>query len=67
MKRAEHGLGTKGSDGTTATPVEAPQTGENPRDAREEPARQKQNQEELGVDEDHKTEDMKDTGRGTFP
>jgi hypothetical protein len=67
MKRANHGTQLKGSDRPQKTPVEAPQTGKNPRDAREERTQQKQNQQELGVGEDHKTKDMESTDRGTFP
>jgi len=48
---------------------EAPtgQTGKHDEDAREDPGQQQRNREELGVGEDHKTEDMQKGGRGTFP
>jgi hypothetical protein len=48
---------------------EAPtdQTGKHQDDAREEPGKQRRNREEMGVNEDHKTNDMEEGGRGTFP
>lgn len=36
-------------------------------DARDDPEKQKENRERLGVDEDHHTPDMKSGHRGTFP
>lgn len=36
-------------------------------DARDDPQKQRQNREHLGVDEDHATPDMKKGHRGTFP
>jgi hypothetical protein len=48
-------------------PVATPQTGRRPEDARDDHARQQRNRKDMGVREDHKTEDMEDKGRGTFP
>ena len=67
MKRANHGTQLKGSDPSRKTPVDAPQTGKNPRDARDDPVQQKENRQDLGVGEDHQTRDMEDSERGTFP
>jgi hypothetical protein len=36
-------------------------------DARRQPEKQKENQQRLGVDADHKTPEMKKRHRGTFP
>lgn len=36
-------------------------------DARDDPEKRKENRERLGVDEEHKTPDMKEGHRGTFP
>jgi hypothetical protein len=36
-------------------------------DARRQPEKQKENQQRLGVDADHKTAEMKKRHRGTFP
>jgi hypothetical protein len=48
---------------------EAPtdQTGKKPEDARGEPEQQERNREDMGVDENHRTEDMNRSKRGTFP
>lgn len=65
-KRADHS--TKLSVNTKqvkAQPVA--ETKKNKRDAREEEDTLAQNQKELGVSEDHTTEDMKQGHRGTFP
>lgn len=67
MKRANHGTHLKGSTQPQTPPVEAPQTGKNPADARERPEQLKKNQADLGVAEDHKTDDMEEGSRGTFP
>ncbi len=48
-------------------PVDVPPTGKKPHDARDDPAQQERNREEMGVTPEHKTEDMKEKGRGTFP
>jgi hypothetical protein len=41
--------------------------GKNKRDARGKPGKQEENQRELGVDDTHRTEDMKRGKRGSFP
>ncbi|MFL6579934.1 MAG: hypothetical protein ACJ8G2_04260 [Burkholderiales bacterium] len=41
--------------------------GKKPGDARHDKSRQAENRKELGVGEDHKTKDMEDKKRGTFP
>ena len=66
MKRADHGTKLQGSDPKNP-PVAAPQTGKKPGDARENDAKLQQNQQDLGVKPDHKTDEMEDAGRGTFP
>ena len=38
-----------------------------PRDARDDPEKQRENQADLGVTPEHKTEDMEKGKRGTFP
>ncbi|HZP88285.1 MAG TPA: hypothetical protein VFB54_15850 [Burkholderiales bacterium] len=43
------------------------QTGKRPGDARDEPEQQERNREEMGVNRDHKTQDMERRKRGTFP
>jgi hypothetical protein len=49
-------------------PSEAsPQTGKNPADARHDESKLVENQRDLGVGRDHKTEDMEEDKRGTFP
>jgi hypothetical protein len=48
-------------------PVEVPPTGKKPQDARDDPAQQERNREEMGVTPDHKTGKMKEEKRGTFP
>jgi len=67
MKRADHGTKLQGSDSREKRPVASPQTGKKPGDARDEDAKLQQNRQDLGVEEDHKTEEMEDGGRGTFP
>lgn len=57
---------------TPAREQDAPQSTERPSappagDARGDAAKQQQNREHLGVDEDHETPDMKKGHRGTFP
>jgi hypothetical protein len=66
MKRANHGSPLK-QDAKQEKPPPAPQTGKNPRDARRDKGQLSQNQQELGVEDDHKTKKMKKGGRGTFP
>lgn len=47
---------------------EAPDdAGKRPEDARSEPAQQEKNREDMGVNPDHKTQDMERGKRGTFP
>lgn len=67
MKNANHGTQLKGSTKHKQPPEPAAQTGKNPKDAREDEARLEQNQDELGVGDDHETEDMEQGERGTFP
>ncbi|HYH43606.1 MAG TPA: hypothetical protein VD867_16650 [Burkholderiales bacterium] len=67
MKRAEHGSQMKGSEPSGKAPAATPQTGKKPGDARDDEAQLKQNQADLSVNEDHKTDEMEDAGRGTFP
>lgn len=43
----------------------APEPGQE--NARVHPEKQRENRAKMGVKEDHKTEKMKDEGRGTFP
>lgn len=43
----------------------APETA--PDNTRRNPEKQRENRANMGVKEDHKTEKMKDEGRGTFP
>jgi hypothetical protein len=67
MKRANHGTRLQAT--AQETPAEPPEakTGKNPKDARENDARLTENQRDLGVGQDHKTEDMEEGHRGTFP
>ena len=67
MKRANHGTKLQGTPKHNKPPEPGAETGKNPRDAREDPEQLEQNQDELGVGDDHKTEDMEEGGRGTFP
>src|SRR5687767_15122845 len=60
MKRADHGTGIKGSEPAGKGPAATQQTGKKPGDAREDPAQLKQNQADLAVNEDHKTDEMED-------
>jgi hypothetical protein len=48
-------------------PVSVPQTGPRPEDARHDPAQQERNREDMGVTDTHKTEEMEEKRRGTFP
>jgi hypothetical protein len=50
-------------------PVQSPQTGKKPGDARGDPLQQKRNREQMndGVGDDHRTEKMREEKRGTFP
>jgi len=67
MKRANHGTQLKGSEKHEKPPEPAAQTGQNPRDAREDEEQLRENQDELGVGADHLTEEMEQGKRGTFP
>lgn len=67
MKRANHSMQLKGSTKHKQPPEPAPQTGKHDGDAREDESQLAENQQELGVGEDHKTEEMEEGGRGTFP
>jgi hypothetical protein len=66
MKRANHGTHLQGTPKQQKT-APAPQTGKNPNDAREDDQQLAENQQELGVGDDHKTEEMEEGHRGTFP
>jgi len=48
---------------------EAPtdQTGKHEDDARVDPGKQRKNREKMGVNDEHKTDDMEEGGRGSFP
>ncbi len=65
--KSEKGGGNASRD--TGRQHQAPtgQTGKKPEDARGDPGRQERNREEMGVEEDHRTEDMQKGKRGTFP
>jgi hypothetical protein len=67
MKNANHGTQLKESTKHDKPPEPAAQTGTNPHDARDDDAQLRENQDELGVGPDHRTEDMEQGGRGTFP
>jgi hypothetical protein len=67
MKNANHGTKLQGSTKHEKPPEPAAQTGKNPKDAREDEGQLKKNQNELGVGGDHKTDEMDEGGRGTFP
>jgi hypothetical protein len=67
MKRANHGTKLQGTPQETPAEPPAARTGKNPKDAREDETKLTENQQELCVGDDHKTEDMEDSGRGTFP
>ena len=67
MKRANHGTQLKGSTKHPKPSPPAAQTGTNEHDAREDEGKLAENQKDLGVGPDHKTEDMERTDRGTFP
>ena len=67
MKRANHGTKLQGTPKHEKPPEPAAQTGKNPRDARDDDGKLAENQQDLGVGADHKTEDMEEGHRGTFP
>ena len=57
---------TEGSPHPRTTPL-TPQTGTSERDAREDQSQLAENRKDLGVQPDHKTDDMEKSERGTFP
>jgi len=67
MKNAKGG--TSQTRATQRNQHEAPsgQAGKHVDDAREDREKQQENREEMGVQEDHKTQDMEKGKRGTFP
>lgn len=67
MKRANHGTQLEGTPKHQKPPEPAAQTGKNPHDARENEGKLGENQQDLGVGPDHKTEDMEEHHKGTFP
>jgi hypothetical protein len=67
MKRSNHGTQLDDKPKHQKPPEPAEQTGRNPHDAREDDGQLAENQRELGVGKDHKTEDMERGHRGTFP
>ena len=67
MKRANHGTKLEGTPKQDVPPLPTAQTGKNPKDAREDDAQLSKNQKDLGVGDDHKTEEMEEGHRGTFP
>ena len=66
-KRANHSTHLDETTKHEKPPEPAAQTGKNEHDARDDDRKLHKNQRELGVGEDHKTEEMKQGGRGTFP
>jgi hypothetical protein len=67
MKRANHGTKLEGTPKQDVPPPPTAQTGKNPKDAREDDGKLAKNQKDLGVTDDHKTEEMEQANRGTFP
>ena len=67
MKRSNHGTSLSDDEKHKKPPEPAAQTGKNPSDAREDEGKLHQNQDNLGVGQDHKTDDMEEGGRGTYP
>ena len=67
MKRANHGTKLEGTPKQDVPPPPTAQTGKNPKDAREDESQLTENQKDLGVGSDHKTEEMEEGQRGTFP
>jgi hypothetical protein len=66
-KRAEHSTSLSGDEKQQKAQPSPPPTGKREGDARDNDGRLKKNQEELGVGDDHKTEEMEQGQRGTFP
>ena len=67
MKNAKGGKKLKDGMQRSQSEVPAAQTGKSDQDARDDPRRQRRNREQMGVTEDHRTEDMAKKNRGTFP
>lgn len=67
MKRSDRGAPLDNEPKHEKPPTPAPQTGKNPKDAREDDEQLAENQADLGVGEDHQTDDMEKGHRGTFP
>jgi hypothetical protein len=67
MKRANQGTKLQGDPVRVPAGPPGNPSGKNPRDARDDDKKQAENREELGVGEDHKTRDMEEKNRGTFP
>jgi hypothetical protein len=67
MRRANHGTQLDEERKHKKPEPPSPQTGKNPQDAREDDRQLAENQGDLGVGDDHKTEDMEEGHRGTFP
>jgi hypothetical protein len=67
MKRANHGTNLDETPKHQKPPAPAAQTGKDPHDARGDHEQLEQNQDDLGVGEDHKTHAMEKRNRGTFP
>ena len=67
MKRANHGTKLEGTPKQDVPPPPTAQTGKNPHDARDDDHKLAENQKDLGVEPDHKTEEMEEGNRGTFP
>ena len=66
-KRANHSMPLKEETKHPKPAQPAAQTGKNEADARNDREKLTENQRNLGVDKDHKTDDMEKGGRGTFP
>ena len=67
MKRSDHGT-TLDTDPKHRKPAQpAPVTGKNPHDARDDAKQLDENQRDLGVDEEHRTDKMKERRRGSYP
>ena len=67
MKRANHGTQLDETRKHEKPPEPAPQTGKDPRDARGDEQQLAENQQDLNVGPDHKTPEMEEGQRGTFP
>lgn len=66
-KRANHSTQLDETAKHKAPNPPAPQTGKKPGDARGDEGKLAENQRDLGVGPDHKTDDMEEDKRGTFP